>query len=101
MDDSGDVLREYANQKRKYFDLPEGQEVKVTYLGAEIVPNHFDGGKSTCIRYSLEVGGIPKHWDRVSAELAKLMSVLKKGDVIYISRTGEKSKTKYSIRKAE
>jgi hypothetical protein len=99
MEDSGDLLKKYADSKRKYFDLPEGQEVKVKFLGAEVVPNHFDGGKTTCIRYHLEVDGIQKSWDRVSAELARQMSTVLKGDSIFISRTGYKNQTKYVIRK--
>lgn len=101
MDDSSDLLRKYASSKRKYFDLPEGQEVKVKFVRAEVVPNNFDGGKTTCVRYHLEIDGSLKFWDRTSADLAILMAPLKNGDVIYISRTGEKNKTKYCIRRAE
>lgn len=101
MEDSGEFLRKYADSKKRYFDLPDGQEVRVKFLGAEVVPNHFDGGKTTCIRYQLEVDGIQKSWDRVSAELARQMSTLAKGDSIFISRTGYKNQTKYCIRRAE
>jgi len=99
--DSRDLLKKFASLKSKYFDLPNGEEAKVKLLYAEEVPNHFDGGKTTCIRYHFEVDGKEMLWDRTSRELAKQMALISEGEVILIKRVGEKSKTKYTIRKVE
>jgi hypothetical protein len=40
-------------------------------------------------------------WDRTSRDLAKQMALISEGETILIKRTGEKSKTKYFIRKVE
>ena len=54
---SKDVLSGYANDKSKFFNLPDNEELEVRYLSAEEVANHFDGGKTVCIRYHLEFNG--------------------------------------------
>ena len=101
MDESRNVLNKYASSKSKYFQAPDGEEIKVKFLYAEEIPNHFDGGNTNCIRYHLEVNGIEQLWDRTSRNLAQQMSKVFEGDLISIKRTGEKSKTKYFIRKIE
>ena len=68
---------------------------------AQEVPNVFDGGKTMCIRYHLEVGGIPKIWDRTSRVLAEKMAEVALDSFIIIRRDGEKSKTRYTITKVE
>ncbi|MDP3143504.1 MAG: hypothetical protein Q8N14_06200 [Candidatus Omnitrophota bacterium] len=87
--------------KSKFFNLPEGEEKEVKFLFVEEVPNHFDGGETVCIRYHLEVDGKEQLWDRTSRELAQDMAKLSEGDTIAIRRTGQKSKTKYFIKKVE
>lgn len=99
MRDPRDLLKKYANQKSKYFILPDGETAKVTYISAEIVPNNFDGGKTSLVRYTLEVDGVIQLWDRPSRQLAQEMSKFSSGDILHISRIGEKSKTKYLIEK--
>lgn len=99
--DSRDLLKKFASLKSKYFDLPDGEENQVKFLYAEEVPNHFDGGETLCIRYHFEVDGQEKLWDRTSRELAQQMASVSEGDIILIKRIGEKSKTKYFIRKVE
>jgi hypothetical protein len=101
MEDSRMVLKNYASKKSKYFDLPEGEEAKVKFLFAEEVPNNFDGGRTICIRYHFEVDGIEQLWDRISRDLAQQMAKISEGDFIFIKRIGQKSKTKYFIRKVE
>lgn len=101
MDNSNNTLRTYHAKKSKFFSLPENEEVKVRFLRAEEIANKFDGGKTNCIRYYLEVNGVERMWDRTSAQLALLMSKVQEGEYIYILRTGEKNRTIYSIRKAE
>ena len=99
--DSRDILKKFASSKSKYFDLPDGEETQVKFLYAEEVPNHFDGGETVCIRYHFEVDGKEMLWDRTSRELSKQMALIPEGEIIWIKRIGEKSKTKYFIRKAE
>jgi hypothetical protein len=101
MNKSRDILKQFASSKSKYFDLPDGEEAKVKFLYAEEVPNHFDGGETLCVRYHFEINGKKMLWDRTSRELAKQMALVSEGDMISIKRTGEKSKTKYFIRKVE
>lgn len=96
-----DVLRRYVSFRSRFFALKDGEEKKIEYLGAEEIPNHFDGGKSNCIRYRVKEDGVEKYWDRVSRELAEQMSSVGPTAVILIKRIGAKSKTKYFIRKAE
>ena len=98
---SRDLLKQFAAMKSTYFDLPDGEEKRVTFLSAEEVPNHFDAGETLCIRYHFEVDGKEVLWDRTSRELAKQMVSVSEGETIFIKRTGEKSKTKYFIRKVE
>lgn len=99
--DSRDILKRFTSSKSKYFDLSDGEETQVKFLYAEEVPNHFDGGETSCIRYHFEVDGKEMFWDRTSRELAKQMALISDGEIIVIRRTGEKSKTKYFIRKVE
>lgn len=101
MDSSRDILRKYASSKSNYFNIADGEEVTVKYLGAEVVPSNFDSGKSEIARYSVEVDGIVKFWDRTSRKLAELMSKYNEGDILIIKRTGEKSQTRYQIRKED
>lgn len=99
--DSRDILKKFASSKSKYFDLPDGEETQVKFLYAEEVPNHFDGGETVCIRFHFEVDGKEMLWDRTSRELAKQMALIPDGEIILIKRVGEKSKTKYFIRKVK
>jgi len=101
MKNSSEVLKRFASSKSKYFDLPDGEEAKVRFLRAEEIPNNFDGGQTMLIRYCLEVNGAEQWWDRSSRSLAQQMAKISEGDFIYIKRTGEKSKTKYFVRKVE
>ena len=98
---SRDILKKFASAKSKYFDLPDGEETQVKFIFAEEIPNHFDGGETLCIRYHFEVDGKEMLWDRTSRDLAKQMALIPDGAIISIKRTGEKSKTKYFIRKVE
>ena len=101
MDKSKVLLKKYTSSKSKFFDLPDGAAAKVKFLFAEEVPNHFDGGKTNCVRYHFEVDGIEQLWDRLSRQLAQEMSKISEGDEILISRIGQKSKTKYHIERIE
>ena len=101
MNDLQKMLRDFANTKSKFFELRDGQEKEVRYLDAEVVPNHFDGGKTTCVRFHLEVEGAAQSWDRISRDLVLQMSRIPKGSLIRIRRTGDKSKTKYFVERIE
>ena len=101
VDESQEILKRFARGKSKFFHLSENEEAVIKFLSAEEAPNHFDGGKTTLIRYHLEVDGKELLWDRVSRDLAIQMSEIPKGTLISIRRTGQKSKTKYFIRKVE
>lgn len=101
MDKSSTLLKQFASKKSQFFELLDGAEAKVRFLSAEEVPNNFDGGKTRCIRYHLEVDGSEQLWDRTSRSLAQQMTRITEGSDIVIKRTGQKSKTKYIIRKVD
>jgi len=84
-----------------FFNLLDGEESTVRFISAEVVPNNFDGGKTTLIRYHIEVNGIKQMWDRPSRKLAELMSEIPSGALISIKRIGQKNQTKYFIRRIE
>jgi len=94
------LLKEYVMKKSQFLDLPDGETVKTKYLGVEEIPNKFDGGETTVIRYHLEVNGKEFLWDRANRDLAKQMINLDIGQEIFISRKGKKNKTKYLVEKA-
>jgi hypothetical protein len=101
MNKSQELLKKFASLKSKYFDLPDGEEAKVTFLFAEEVPNNFDGGQTNCIRYHLQTEGIEQLWDRTSRELAQEMGKVAEGETILIRRVGQKNRTKYFITRIE
>ena len=98
---SNDFLKNFASKGGNYFNLADGDETQVKYLYAEEVPNAFDGGKTICVRYHLEVNGQELWWDRMSKDLALQMSRIPEGSIIRIKRTGQKSKTRYIVRRIE
>lgn len=101
MNKSQELLNKYVVAKSRFLNLPDGEEVQAKFISVEEVPNHFDNGKTKCIRYHFEVNGKELLWDRTSRELAQQMSLIREGELILIQRIGEKSKTKYFIRKIE
>jgi len=101
MNKTQELLNRYVVAKSKFLNLPNGEEIQVKFISAEEVPNHFDGGKTKCIRYHFELNGKELLWDRTSRELAQQMVLIREGESILIKRTGEKSQTKYFIRKIE
>lgn len=101
MEKSRDILKKYASRKSDYFSLKDGEEAVVRFIKAEMIPNTFDGGKTEMVRYYFEVYGLTKMWDRNSRSLADQMSAVNEGDTIMIKRTGEKNKTRYSVRKVD
>ena len=98
MDKIQELLKEFATSKSKFFELRDGEEKAVRFISAEKVSNHFDGGKTTCIRFHLEYDGVVQAWDRVSRDLALQMAKIPPGSLIKIKRVGDKSKTKYSVK---
>lgn len=101
MGKSVEVLKQFVSRKSIYFDLPDGQEAVVRYLGAEPVTTAFKGQKVESIRYWLEHDGVVKAWDRTSREFAKQMSQFEEGAVLRIKRSGQRNHTKYEIEKIE
>jgi hypothetical protein len=101
MGKSDEVLKQFVSKKSIYFDLPDGQEEIVRYLGADSVTTVFKGQNVDSIRYQLEHDGVIKFWDRTSRQLAKQMSQFGEGSVLKIKRTGERNHTKYEIEKVE
>jgi len=97
MGSSKDVLSSFAKGKSTYFVLPDNEEVVVRFIKAEQVPNHFDQGKTMCIRYHLEVDGKIMFWDRSSRILAKMMEFVPEGMNIRLRKTGERANTKYFV----
>jgi len=101
MGKSDDVLKQFISKKSIYFDLPDGQEAVVRYLGAESVITVFKGQKVESIRYQLEHDGVVKAWDRTSREFAKQISQFEEGSLLRIKRFGQRNNTKYEIEKIE
>ncbi len=99
MGTSKEILKKYASSRSNYFNLADGDEATVKFLYAEVVASHFDGGKTDLVRYHFEVAGTEQTFDRISRQLAEQMSKINEGDTIIIKRTGEKNKTRYSVRK--
>lgn len=97
MGKSVEFLKQFVSKKSIYFDLPDGQEAVVRYLGAEPVITVFKGQEVEAIRYRLEHDGVLKVWDRTSREFAKQMSQHEEGSVLKIKRSGERNNTKYAI----
>ncbi|MGA2775651.1 MAG: hypothetical protein ABSE81_06290 [Candidatus Omnitrophota bacterium] len=97
MDESRQILRDFAKSGSMFFKLEDGDEKTVRFLSFEKAPNNFDGGKTTLIRYHLEVDGVKKLWDRPSHKLAEQMAEIPFGALIKIKRTGQKNQTKYFI----
>ncbi len=93
MNENSQMLRDFARSGSMFFKLADGEEAIVRFLSAEIAPNNFDGGKTTLIRYNLEVDGIKKLWDRPSHKLAEQMSEIRDGALIKIKRKGQKNQT--------
>jgi len=101
MSKSSEVLKDYAISGSMFFKLADGEKASVRFLNAEVAPNNFDGGKTTLVRYYLEVNGEKKLWDRPSRKLAEQMSKVLEGTLICIKRLGQKNQTKYFIEKSE
>jgi len=97
MNKSSQALRDFAKSGSMFFKLNDGEGAIIRFLSAEIVPNSFDGGKTTLGRYHLEVDGIKKLWDRPSRKLAAQMAEIPLGALIKIKRKGQKNQTVYSI----
>lgn len=101
MGKSVEILKQFVSRKSVYFDLLDGQEAVIRYLGAEPVTTVFKGQKVEAIRYRLEHDGVVKAWDRTSREFAKQMSQFEEGDLLKIKRFGQRNHTKYEIDKIE
>lgn len=99
MTKSQELLRRCSSTNAKYFEIANGQEKRVKFLYAEEVPNEFNGGKDTIMRYWLEEDGKRKPWDRASKQLMREMAKVSEGDFIIIKRMGEGKDTIYSITK--
>jgi len=91
------MLKDFAKSKSMFFKLNDGEERIVRFISAEVIPNSFDGGKTTLARYHVEVDGIEKLWDRPSLKLADQMSKIPFGVLIRIRRKGQKNQTVYFI----
>lgn len=92
-----DILNNFGDSGSMFFNLKDGEEKTIVFLDAEEIPNSFDGGKTTLVRYHIKDGGVKKYWDRTSRKLAKQMVEIPKGATINIKRIGQKSHTKYLI----
>ncbi len=97
MENNHQMLRDFANSGSMFFNLGDGEEKIVRLISFEKVPNNFYGGKSTLIRYHLEVDGEKKMWDRPSRKLARQISEIPFGTLIRIRRKGQKNQTVYFI----
>ncbi|NQS89683.1 hypothetical protein HQ584_07850 [Patescibacteria group bacterium] len=101
MDENQDAIKKFISSISTFFELRDGEEKIVKYVGAGLTPSCFDGGKTLCLRVKLEEDGEVKFWDRTSRKLAKQLEQYLVGDIISIKRTGKKGDTEYHIRKVE
>jgi len=97
MDNSQGPLKKFLVSRSNFFSLEDGETKKVKYIGAEQVPNKFDGGKTTAIRYQFEFEGKEQLWDRGSRRLAEEMAKIPEGSFISIKRVGKGTETNYFI----
>jgi len=97
MNNSNQILKDFANSGSMFFKLEDGEEKTVRFISFEKVPNNFDRGKSALIRYHLEEDGEKKMWDRSSRKLAGQMAEVSSGALIKIRRKGQKNQTVYFI----
>lgn len=101
LEDPTQVLREYVRKKSTFFNLPDGEEAQVVYLGAKPVQTMFKGKQTDSIRFLLEVDGQKMLWDRTNRSLFAELTKYKKNDVLKIRREGERNQTKYFIQKVK
>jgi len=95
------LLKRYTSSGSMFVKLQDREEIKAKYLDLEEIPNNFDGGKTTIIRYHLEINGVVKFLDRYSRKLADQMVEISEGETILIRREGNKKDTKYFVTRTE
>lgn len=99
MDKVQETLNDFIWEKSLFFELRDGAEAEVLFLGAEKVITSFNGSEVQSIRYYFEVNGRKLSWDRMSRSFAVQMRKFSTGDKLWIKRTGERNKTKYEVEK--
>ena len=99
MENNDSSLTDYAASKLRFLTLGEGEEVRVKFLSAEIVPSRFDDGKNKSVQYHLEYEDTEKILTSASGDFARKMAEIPKGSLIFIKRTGQGNQTKYTVTK--
>jgi len=89
-------LKDWADKQSDFLRIEPGGTVEVKYLGYKIVANRFDVDQET-VRYYFEVDGLEKTFESRSLKLAEVFDGLEIGSWVSITRTGEKSKTRYEM----
>lgn len=90
-------LKEFSSGGSKYFKPARGADIFCKYLFYEVVPNRFDGGKSQCVQYHLEIDGEQRIFSSTSKALAQKISKVPQGSKIKMNVQGEGTHTKYSV----
>lgn len=97
MNKGSQALRDFAKSGSMFFKLDDEEEKTIRFFSAEVIPNSFDKGKTTLVRYHIEDDGVRKLWDRPSRKLAEQMAEIPEGALIKIRRKGQKNQTVYFI----
>jgi len=95
---SGEILKSFGKKEKRFFEIKDGEEKKVQYLCVEEIASPFNSGKAI-IRYHLEENGKEMLWDRESKQLARIMAEVEEGSEIMLKRSGQKSETRYEVKK--
>jgi hypothetical protein len=97
MNEPENKLKNFASGDSNYIKLPRGEDISCKYLSWEIVPSRFDGGKTECAQYHLEIEGQERIFSSKSKALARKISEIPEGTKIKIRIDGEGTKTKYFV----
>lgn len=88
MQNSEEVLGDFAKAKSKFLTLEDGEEVRAMYLGARKVESRFFDGEDHAIQYYLDIEDCQKILTSASKDFAKQMQKIPTGSEVFIRREG-------------
>lgn len=95
-------LNSFIKKNRKFIKIKDGESYSGIYRGYKIHPSRFDMSKDT-VSYmfeDIETGKILP-WDSNSGWVAIEMIKYKEGDLLVLTRVGDGTSTKYTVKKNE
>lgn len=92
-------LSDWADAQKTYIRIEEGQTIAVKFLSYRFKEDRFNPEKQT-VEYKFELSnGQEKTWDNGSSRVAEKFGLIKPGEWVKISRTGNGPKTVYLVKK--